>query len=148
MILMLYTNLFGRRQRPRSNPQRISIPIEYRGADPMHVEVRKADDVIVVDLNGDLIAGATGDELLRAVMNELVAESWRKILLNLSEVGRIDSAGIGELVASIRMAEKLGTEVKLINLHGKVREILELGQILPLLDIYESEEAAMAAFTD
>lgn len=114
----------------------------------MHVEVRKADDVIVVDLNGDLIAGATGDELLRAVMNELVAESWRKILLNLSEVGRIDSAGIGELVASIRMAEKLGTEVKLINLHGKVREILELGQILPLLDIYESEEAAMAAFTD
>ena len=45
----------------------------------MHVDVRKAEDVIIVDLSGRLIAGV-GDVLLRDVMNELVAEDWKKIL--------------------------------------------------------------------
>src|SRR5262245_49670564 len=52
---------------------------------PMHVEVRKVDDVVIVDLQGRLLAGV-GDEILRNVVNELLAEGWKKILLNLSGV--------------------------------------------------------------
>ena len=36
-----------------------------------------SDDVIIVDLEGRLVMGV-GDELLRDVMNELVAEGWTK----------------------------------------------------------------------
>jgi anti-sigma B factor antagonist len=111
----------------------------------MHVEVRQAEDVIIVDLRGQLVAG-TGDELLRDVMNELVAESWKKILLNLSEVSRIDSAGIGELVASCRLAERLGTHVKLLHVRGRVRRVLELGRVLPLFEVYDDEEEALSHF--
>ncbi|HXK60487.1 MAG TPA: STAS domain-containing protein, partial [Acidobacteriota bacterium] len=76
----------------------------------MHVDVRNAEDVIIVDLSGRLVAGS-GDVLLREVMNELVASGWKKVLLNLSEVDSIDSAGVGELVASIKKAERFGTTV-------------------------------------
>ena len=111
----------------------------------MHVDVRQAEDVIVVELQGQLVSGI-GDELLRDVMNELVAENWKKILLELSAVSRIDSAGIGELVASIRLAERLGTSVKLLKVTGKVRRVLELGKVLPLFSVYEEEEDALEAF--
>ena len=111
----------------------------------MRVEVRQAEDVIIVDLRGRLVSG-TGDQLLREIINELLAASWSKILLNLSEVTKIDSAGIGELVASIKLAERFGSQVKLLHVRGQIRDILELSQILPLLAIYDSEPEAVAAF--
>ncbi|HEX9734753.1 MAG TPA: STAS domain-containing protein [Thermoanaerobaculia bacterium] len=111
----------------------------------MEVEVRKAGDVIVVDLRGRLIAG-TGEELLHEVMDELVAEGWKKILLNLTEVPRIDSAGIGELVAGVRLAKRLGSTVKVWLAGGRVRNVLELSQILPVLDIYDNEHDALDSF--
>ena len=51
----------------------------------MHVELRKSGDVVIVDLKGKLTAGL-GDQILRETIDELLAESWKKILLNLSEV--------------------------------------------------------------
>lgn len=111
----------------------------------MHVDVRQVDEVLVVDLEGRLVAG-TGEELLRDVMNELLAEGWKKILLNLSNVDRIDSAGIGEVVASSRLALRLGSRVKVLQGAGRVREVLRLSHVLPLLDPYDDEEAALAAF--
>lgn len=113
----------------------------------MRVDVRKAEDVIIVDLKGRLVTG-TGDQLLREVMNELLAEGWPKILLNLSQVTKIDSAGIGELVASIKLARRFSSRVKLLHVKGQIRDILELSQILPLLEIYDSEKSAVGAFTE
>lgn len=111
----------------------------------MHVDVRNAGDVIIVDLTGRLIAGS-GDVLLREVMNELVASGWKKVLLNLSEVNSIDSAGVGELVASIKMAERFGTMVKTLRIGDRVRHVLQISKILPRLDVYEDEGEAVKAF--
>ena len=60
----------------------------------MHVEIRKAGDVVIVDLKGKLTAGL-GDQILRDTIDELLAENWKKILLNLSGVSFMDSAGRG-----------------------------------------------------
>ncbi len=113
----------------------------------MRVDVRQTEDVIIVDLAGRLVSG-TGDQLLREVMNELLAASWTKILLNLSEVTKIDSAGIGELVASMKLAKRFGSRVKLLHVRGQIRDILELSQILPLLEIYEDEQTAISTFSE
>ena len=48
----------------------------------MHVELRKTQDVVVVDMNGKLTAGL-GDQILRDTVDALLADRWRKILLNL-----------------------------------------------------------------
>jgi len=111
----------------------------------MHVDVRNAEGVIIVDFAGRLVAGI-GDEVLHDVINELLAAEWKQILLNLSAVSRIDSAGIGELVTSIRLAERFETTVKLLLPGGRVRDVLELSQILPLLDVFEDEQEAIESF--
>ena len=113
----------------------------------MEVDVRKSDETIIVDLRGRLVAGV-GDELLRDVINELLAEGWKRILLNLTGVSRIDSSGIGELVASVKLAERFESSVKVLLTGGRVRDVLELSQLLPRLDVYEIEEEALAAFSD
>jgi anti-anti-sigma factor len=113
----------------------------------MHVEVRKAKDVVIVDLTGKLLAGI-GDEILRNVVNELLAEGWKKILLNLSEVATIDSAGMGELVASHRTCVQFKANLKLLNLHERVRQSLHLSQLLPIFEVYVDEGVALRHYEE
>ena len=113
----------------------------------MHVDVRKTDGVIIVDLQGRLVAG-TGDEMLRAVMNELVAEGWKRILLNLAEVTKIDSSGIGELVSSTKLAKRFSSAVKMVKPEQRVLEILRLSHLVPVLDLYDDEQRAIASFAE
>ena len=111
----------------------------------MHVEVRKAGDVVIVDLKGKLTAGL-GDQILRDTLDELLAESWRKILLNLSEVSFMDSAGLGELVAGLKTARNLGATLKILNQSARVQQSLYITRLLPVFDIHEDEEAALKSF--
>jgi anti-sigma B factor antagonist len=111
----------------------------------MRADVRHADDVIIVDFKGDLIA-EDGEELLRDVVSELIAEGWSKIVLNLALVRRLDSNGVGELVASWKLAHEFGASVKLLRPGDRVKYTLHLSQILPLLEVFEDEPAAVASF--
>lgn len=111
----------------------------------MHADVRHADDVVIVDLQGDLV-GEDGDELLRQVVDELVAEGWRKILLNLARVRRMDSGGVGELVASWKLANEFGASMKLLRPGDRIKHTLHLSQILPLLEVFEDEPTAVRSF--
>jgi anti-sigma B factor antagonist len=111
----------------------------------MHVEVRKSGDVLIADLSGRLVADV-GTEILREVMNELLAEGWKKILLNLSGVTTIDSAGIGELVASLKLAQRMDASMKLLNLNERVRHSLHLTQLLPVFEVYSDEGTALSRF--
>ena len=113
----------------------------------MKIDLRKVDDVVIIDLQGKLVSGI-GDEVLREALREVMADDWKKILLNLSEVSAIDSAGVGELVAGLRTAHKIDAQLKATQLGGRVERVLGLAQILPLLDIYPTEEDALASFKD
>jgi anti-sigma B factor antagonist len=111
----------------------------------MHVEVRKAGDVVIVDLEGKLTAGL-GDQILHDALDELLAESWRKILLNLSGVTFLDSAGLGELVAGLKTARNLGAELKVLKASARVKNTLSLARLLPLFEVYEDEAEAVRSF--
>jgi anti-anti-sigma factor len=91
-----------------------------------------------------MVAGV-GEKILHDIMNQLVAEGWKRILLNLSGVSWIDSGGIGELVASLKLAKRFGVTVKLLRIGDRVKHILSISQILPMLDVYESEQEAVEA---
>jgi anti-sigma B factor antagonist len=101
----------------------------------MHVETRKSGEIVILDLKGRLTAGL-GDQILRESVDELLAEGWKRILLNLSEVSFLDSAGLGELVA----------ELKLLSVGEKVQSTLYMSRLLPVFEIYASEAEALAHF--
>ena len=111
----------------------------------MKVDVRHVEDVIIVDLEGRLVLGV-GDELLRDVMNELLAEEWKKIILNLRKVTIMDSSGIGEVVAGWKLAGRFGASVKLLRPGPQIQRTLRLTQLLPLLEVYDTEDEAVASF--
>lgn len=111
----------------------------------MHVEIRKTGDVVIVDLKGKLTAGL-GDQILRETVDELLAENWKKILLNLSEVSFMDSAGVGELVAGLRTAKRFGAALKVLNISERVHSTLYIAKLLPIFEIHNDEREAIERF--
>jgi anti-sigma B factor antagonist len=110
-----------------------------------HVEVREAGDVVVVDMTGKLTAGL-GDQILRETIDELLAEGKRKVLLNLSLVSFLDSAGVGELVAALKTARRFGADLKLLSTSDRVRSTLDVARLLPVFETYGDEAEALKRF--
>jgi len=110
----------------------------------LSVKSRKADEVVVLDLSGKLTIGEPV-LLLRETLRTHVNEGDRRIILNLGDVGYIDSSGLGELVSSYTTIRNKGGDVKLLKLTTKTRDLLQMTKLLTVFDVYEDEAKAIAS---
>ena len=113
----------------------------------MHIELRRREDVLIADLSGRLVLG-DAQKTLHDAIDEMLATNWNKIVLNLAALARIDSSGIGELVASMKTVKEAGGQLALLQPDDHVRRILHVSQVLPLFETFESEADAMAALQE
>ena len=111
----------------------------------LSINRREKQGVIILELNGRVVTGEEC-ESFRHQIKELLASRQMSILLNLGEVTRIDSTGIGALVESVILAAKGGGRVKLFNVPRLVRNILSTHRLLQAFDVYTTEEEALASF--
>jgi anti-sigma B factor antagonist len=111
----------------------------------VEVKLKEREGVVVASLSGKLAAGV-GDRQLHELLDELLAENRKRILLDLSGVTGIDSSGVGELVAGLRVARELGAELRILQAPERVHSILSLTQVLPLFEVHQTESDAIAAF--
>lgn len=111
----------------------------------LDVNVCFVNDITIVDLEGCLLFDTAG-ERVREKLLQLFNEGRSRILLNLSGVQRADSGGVGDLVAAYNDITRRGGTVKLTQPPAKIRNTLHLTHIDSLLDIFDDESAALAAF--
>ena len=71
----------------------------------LNITERQAGDVTILDMDGKVTIGE-GSVALRTTIRRLLGEGKKKILLNLGDVGYVDSSGIGELVSSFTAVKK------------------------------------------
>ncbi|MCA1643389.1 MAG: STAS domain-containing protein [Acidobacteria bacterium] len=112
----------------------------------LNISERQAGDVTVLDLGGKITIGE-GSVSLRGAIKRLVEEGKTKILLNLANVGYIDSSGIGELVSSFTTVQRTeGGQLKLLNLSSKIRELMVITKLHTVFDVYDDEATALNSY--
>lgn len=111
----------------------------------MKVNVRSEGDVSVVDLSGKITIGE-GDVVLRETVETLLKEGRSKLVLNLSRISYMDSAGIGELVACYKRSREKGGQLKLLNPSGKVYDLLQLTKLEEIFETFRDEGEAIQSF--
>ena len=111
----------------------------------MDIAVRKTEDVTIVDFKGRLAVGVS-DTLLPRVIDEILGDGSKKILLNLSDMDYIDSNGLGELVQAYRESQRRGASLRLLKPQERVTRTLRLTNLLPIFSVYDTEEEALKAF--
>ena len=98
----------------------------------LKLQITTSAGVVTVRCSGRLTA-----EVASALKNEvkpLIPDS-RIIVLDLTDLGYMDSAGLGTLVGLYISAMRAGCELRLINFNQRVRELFGLTH---LLDVFES----------
>ena len=111
----------------------------------IQASTRVVDGIAIVDLSGQLRLGE-GTGKVRDVVQQLLKDGYRKILLNLNGVVHIDSAGIGELMMNYTTLKNAGGELKLMNLHKSVRNLLQITRLFTLFDVHDDQASAVKAF--
>ena len=111
----------------------------------MTIATRQIDGVTIVDISGQIVFGDESSAL-RALVCDLLAEGYRKILLNLADVYYIDSSGLGHLVSAVVSARKMKGDLKLLKLTNKVQDVLQITKLHTIIDIMDNEAAAIESF--
>ena len=111
----------------------------------MTIQERVVGSVTVLDLEGKLVLG-DGDMLLKDKVHSLVFQGQKNIVLNLARVSYMDSSGLGSLVASFVTAKNDGGQIKLLNLTGRLQDLLAIAKLLTVFETYDSEADAVRSF--
>ena len=111
----------------------------------LEIQERQAGDVTILDMDGKITIGE-GSTALRTAIRRLAEEGKKKILLNLEKVGYMDSTGLGELIASYTTVSRDGGQLKLLQLSGKLQDLLVITKLLTVFDTYDTESDALGSF--
>ena len=105
---------------------------------------RKSNEIEILVLSGRLTLGE-GTGALRETARKAL-DSGADILVDLSGVDYIDSAGLGELVSAYASAAARGRHVKLLRPLKRVDSLLHITKMYSTFEIFEDEASAIASF--
>ncbi len=101
------------------------------------------------DMGGKLVVVVTGDidayhsaDFKKAVKEKIASYSGSTIVLDLSNVSYIDSAGLGSLVAILKDARNVGKSFVLSSLKPNVKRIFEMTRLDKVFKIVDTPEEA------
>jgi anti-sigma B factor antagonist len=112
----------------------------------LSLEMRNRGEVIIVRCQGRIVYRDEAASLAR-VAGE-VLQQGRKLVLDLSGVNSIDSAGIGELALLQSWAGGGNGDLKLAGVSPLVGELLQLTNLDSVLEVYPSVDAAVESFRE
>lgn len=98
--------------------------------------------VAVIDIIGELTVGSEKERLLETVRKNITA-GRRLLVINMGQCRRVDSAGIGELVACLVTAERHDARLRLSNVPPQIYGIMKITNVLKSFEVFATEQEAL-----
>jgi anti-sigma B factor antagonist len=136
---------FGRIGRAGYRNHRKAYSAKTRSNVTMNITTKEIEGISVVALNGRIVLGEESTAL-REKVKSLLDAGKKRIVLDMSNVTYIDSAGLGILVAAHVSAKKQGAALHLSNLGSKFRHVLQLTRLLTVFNVFDTEAEAIKSF--
>lgn len=122
----------------------VALELDKESKLKLSVETRNQGDFIIVRSQGRIVYRDEAAALSRVVGE--VLHKGSKLVLDLSAVSAMDSAGIGELVLLHSQAQERKAELKCVAPDGVVRTLLELTNLDQVLEVHSTLESALQSF--
>ena len=110
----------------------------------MKIDTREVYDVTVVDMTGRLDTQTSGyayDEMVRIAKGDT-----GKVVLNVNKLEYLSSAGLRVILTAAKLLQASAGEMKICQATGVVKDVLETSGFDSLVDMYDDEKDAVAAF--
>jgi anti-sigma B factor antagonist len=113
----------------------------------MALEIVEKDSggVTILELSGRVTLGDASQQL-RTKLKEVLSRGKNRLVLDLANIGYIDSAGLGTLVAGYTSARNEGATMKLANLTKKFHEQLNITKLVTVFEVYNTVDEAVKSF--
>lgn len=112
----------------------------------LSLETRNRGDVIIVHCQGRIVYRDEAAALSR-LMGEIL-KNGSKVVLDLTGVTALDSAGIGELALVQTWAEQRKADLKCAGAHSMVRTLLDITNLDSVLEVHSSLDSALQSFRE
>jgi anti-sigma B factor antagonist len=112
----------------------------------LSLETRNRGDVIIVHCQGRIVYRDEAAALSRLVGE--VLQHAGKLVLDLSGVNSMDSAGIGELALLQTWAQERNAELKCAGANMLVRSLLDLTNLDSVIEVHPTLDAALESFRE
>ena len=119
----------------------------------MQIRLRRKGSITILDIDGKVIGSdalALKDVIhqqIHSTDSEVVPRKNRKnlnIVLNMKRVEMMDSYGLGVLVAFHTAIRRNEGKMVLLNLEGRVKDLITMAKLMIIFDCYETEREAIA----
>ena len=104
--------------------------------------IRQENDKIIFDLAGDIDLHRSVD--LRACLLETIQQEPPTVIINMTEVGFMDSSGLATLVEAMQLSRRYGGVLKLFGINTRVKSVFEISRLDKIFQICETETEALA----
>jgi anti-sigma B factor antagonist len=111
----------------------------------MQLDEKKAGDVVIVTVKGDITA-AKGDAALKDKVLSMIQQGNKRLVLDLSGVSYMDSSGLGELVHVYATMKNKGGALKLVGLTKRIHDLLVITKLVTVFETYDTQASAISSF--
>src|SRR5262245_694547 len=111
----------------------------------MEISERKVGRIRIVNISGDAVINGKPERLSQSIRDHLQAGE-RLFVLNFSDCQRMDSSGLGELIKSHKLVADSEGLLKLSNVPLRLRGLIVVTNLTEVVEIFESEQAAINSF--
>ena len=108
----------------------------------VRITVKFKNDVAVMGLDGQFVAGGDGP-FLRQKIKDLMEAGTRRLVINFAGVPYIDSTGLGFLAGTRVTVQNAGASMVLASINPHVMKILDEVRLSQFFSIAKNEEAAL-----
>lgn len=112
---------------------------------PVQIKIRQTAPVTLAEVKGRVAAGG-GATLLDQMLQELIVQGSKALLLDMSGVDFMDSEGIKVLIRAYTSLHQKGGTLRLLRPSEHVRQILTMTRLLTIMEAFDDEETALASF--
>ncbi len=112
----------------------------------MKIRERLVDNVAILELSGKLLGGSAGSEEFRVAIKSLLEKGINKVVVDVSEVKRMNSTGLGVLISVLTSLRGNEGDLKLAAINEVMEGILVMTKLDTIFETYETAEGAAQSF--
>ncbi|MDF3129594.1 STAS domain-containing protein [Kiritimatiellaeota bacterium B1221] len=114
----------------------------------MQISFKQIKDTGIIILDGDL--NVVKVDAFRQEFNEWFSPNTdlKDVVVDLSDVPMIDSAGLGLLIAFLKQVRERGGDLALCGIQKRVSLVFDITRTKRIFDIFETRELAIASFSE
>lgn len=112
----------------------------------MAVRRKRGDGVTVLYVGGEFYGGKETDDLQAALRNELAAGN-KRVVLNLSDCGMMNSTALSVMIEAKKEYEAQGGEIRLCGVERKMKSLLVATRLYEWFAHHDTETEALVAFS-